>query len=472
MNLTRTRPSWLALIVLICIVTRLGIYLAFPSVFAFEKTGVIQGFDAYDIYATNLLKAGVYGLQPGVPDADFPPLYGYALALVYGLFGRGSLQVVVFHIVLDCLAIILLVQIGERLFPQSSAIALLAGLFYALYPYLVFQTLTVIDTPIFTLCTYIFILLMILLVERQGLDRRGLVLATFGGLVLGLTALDRPVIFALLIAVAAWFLVRVGFVQTLKRLVLVGVVSVAVLLPWNIRNYQVFHAVVNVATNAGMNFWFGNSQFTIPFFRAGFHTHWANPGTPPEPLDHLKNDSWMLSLAVKFLREHPEKIPELYWVKLLAYWSIDIFPRRNPIESAVAIPGTEDLVTVTTNAQGELEVAPKPGQDAVVAYSQPLFDQIGRAVHIAYFGGLFLLALAGIALSRRQWRSVSLLWFIQISMTVFYVIFSGPTTRYRVPTDPLLFLFSAYTLVWLWPYVRTRVSRIERHEPALAVSEK
>ena len=100
-------------------------------------------------------------------------------------------------------------------------------------------------------------------------------------------------------------------------------------------------------------------------------------------------------------------------------------------------------------AGGELELGGLPPGDPVGAYSTLLFDQIGRTIHRFYYGGLFFLALAGIALTLRYWREVSLLWFVQISMTLVYVFFH-PSTRYRVPTDPMLFLFSAYALVWVW----------------------
>ena len=143
----KLKPSWLTLIIVLCVTLRLGTYLIFPSIFAFEKTGVVQGFDSYDKYGQNLLSTGVYGLQPGIPDADFPPLYGYELAVVYGVFGRGSLQVALFHSLLDSLSIILLSEIGRRLLPHGRAVGLLAGLFYALYPYLIFQSLSVTDTP-------------------------------------------------------------------------------------------------------------------------------------------------------------------------------------------------------------------------------------------------------------------------------------------------------------------------------------
>ncbi|MEO8398033.1 MAG: hypothetical protein ABI700_33875, partial [Chloroflexota bacterium] len=66
---------------------------------------------------------------------------------------------------------------------------------------------------------------------------------------------------------------------------------------------------------------------------------------------------------------------------------------------------------------------------------------------------LLALALVGVALTLKRWRDLALLWFVQISMTIMYVVFH-PSTRYRVPSDPLLFLFSAYTLVWAWTQVR------------------
>ena len=74
---------------------------------------------------------------------------------------------------------------------------------------------------------------------------------------------------------------------------------------------------------------------------------------------------------------------------------------------------------------------------------------MGRALHRVYFGGLFALSLLGMAVTAREWRQVSLLWFVQISMTIIYMAFH-PSTRYRAPTDPLLFLFSAAALWWLW----------------------
>jgi len=83
-------------------------------------------------------------------------------------------------------------------------------------------------------------------------------------------------------------------------------------------------------------------------------------------------------------------------------------------------------------------------------------------LHRFYFGGLLLLALVGIALTLSQWREVALLWFVQMGMTLIYIIFH-PSTRYRAPTDPLLFLFAAYTVyrVSMWA-VHQRARRSAR----------
>src|SRR5215471_16703435 len=119
-QLSRLRPYALLGVLILCAAVRIGALIAFPSVFAFNQTGAVQGSDAYDIYARNLLTTGVYGYTPGVPDATIPPLYSYALALVYAVFGRGYWQVGLFHTALDMLSIVLLYQIGKRLMPNPA----------------------------------------------------------------------------------------------------------------------------------------------------------------------------------------------------------------------------------------------------------------------------------------------------------------------------------------------------------------
>lgn len=448
----------LAVLLAAAVLIRMGVLLAFPSVFAFDQTGTIHGSEAYDAYAQNLLATGVYGRTAGVPDAAIPPLYSYALAVVYGLFGRGYVQVGLFHSLIDAACIGMLYQIGKRVMPRGEWVGWVAGACYAFYPYLIFQNLTLIDTPFFMLLLYAFVLCMVLLRERQGLNGGTWGLAAMGGVLLGLSLLARPILPPLALFIALWFLFRLSLVQAVARLLPVALVGGLVLAPWIARNFQVFGAFVPMTTTSGANFWQGNSEFTVPYFRAGYDVQWTSPTLTTEDKNSREADAERFALAWQYLRENSDQVPTLLWTKFLVHWSIDIAPRLNPVAGEVPRLDYEGNVIRETDAEGGIELGGLPPGDPVDAYSQPLFDQIGRTLHRFYYGGLFFLALVGVMLTVRQWRDVSLLWFVQISMTAVYVFFH-PSTRYRVPTDPMLFLFSAYVLVVLWGWLVTRWQR-------------
>lgn len=465
----------LAVILALAVILRVAVLLAFPSVFAFDQTGEIQGSDSYDTYAQNLLATGVYGHTPGVPDALIPPLYSYALALVYGVFGRGYLQVGAFHILLDALSIAMLYTIARHLFKPPAAvssepepaltpadwIAALAALFYAVYPYLIFQNLTLIDTPLFMMLLHAFVLAMVLLRERTMLDKTTWALAIGGGLALGLGMLARPILPPLALLVAVWFLFRLNILQTLLRLLPVAVIGGLVVVPWIARNYAEFHAFIPMTTTSGANFWQGNSRYTVPYFRAGYDVQWTSPDVmQTQDLTSQAADAERFAQAFQYLRENPAQIPELLWVKFQVYWSVDIAPRYNPTAGQRLSLDDQGSVVVETGGHVNLTHG---ANDPVNLYSDSLFDQIGRTVHRLYFGALLLLALVGIVVSARGWREVALLWFLQISMTLVYLAFH-PSTRYRVPTDPLLFVFSAYALVWTWQWLQRK-----RRAPARTV---
>ncbi|MCC6616267.1 MAG: glycosyltransferase family 39 protein [Anaerolineae bacterium] len=462
------RAAWryrLLFVLLLAVLLRLIIFLGFPSVFDFVATGAIHGSDSYDAYAQNLLATGIYGRTLGQADALIPPLYSYLLAGLYGLFGRGALQVALLHIVLDCFSIAFVYDIARRLLPRGDIVGTLAGLMYAFYPYLIFQNLTVIDTPFFMTELYAFTWLMVLLRSRPTFDGRGWLLAIAGGLVLGLGMLTRPILppFALLVGI--WFLLRLNLWQTLARLLPVALIGMLTLVPWIARNYDVYGAFVPMTITSGSNLWQGNSRYVIPYFRAGYDVQWTSPD--PEEIDNLdpqsrEADAKRFELALDFWRENPDKLVELFGLKFLVHWSIGIAPRLNPTEGELPRIDYQGNIVVEQGEDGELLLTDLPPGDPVGAYSLPLFDQVGRAVHVIYWGSLFVLGCVGIVLTWRQWRDVSLLWFLQIAMTLVYVVFH-PSTRYRVPTDPAWFIFSAAALVSLYFWYTNRRTSAAPH---------
>lgn len=460
MTNSATFPRWLdflirhklAALLLLVVVVRIAVFVAFPGVFAWDQTGAIHGSAAYDTYARNLIATGAYGLTPGVPDALLPPTYSVALAGIYGLFGRSAVSVALWHISLDVLTVYALFELGRRLFRgwgagRAEAVGWLAGLFTAVYPYLVFQNLTLIDTPLYMALLYLWLLMMAAQRDRKRFSARTLMLGLLGGVVLGVGTLARPVLPPLAALVAVWFLFRLPLGQAILRLMPVAAVSLLIIGLWSARASQVYGTPVLLTANGGANFFQGNNPDTIPYLRAGYDVQWIGgqlegiePNTP-------EADRALQQAALDYLRQNPGQIPELIWLKLTAHWSLDIFPYRNPAEGEA--PRLDDQGDAEQTGAGDaVELGGLPPGDPVAAYSGSLFDQIGRTVHIVYFGGLLALALLGLAVTARLWRDVALLWFVQLMLTALYVLFHS-STRYRAPTDPALFLFSGAALVWL-----------------------
>ena len=441
---------------------RLIVLLAFPSVFAFSEPGAdIHGSEAYDIYALNLLASGVYGREAGLPDSTLPPLYSALLALLYGVFGRNYLVVGLAHVLIDLLSIALLYDITRRLFARGMLsvhrdwIAALSALFFALYPYLIFQNLTLNDTALWILLLHLFAWLIIQLREREPFDRGTLGLSVAGGVVLGLSALTRALLPSLALLVVIWFRFHLSWRPTILRLLPVALISVAVVAPWLIRGHQIHGGFVAIALNSGENLYQGNNPQTIPIFRAGYDVQWSSrPIDVPRTDDPYLNNRLLMEAGWRYLREHPGAIPELLWVKLLVYWNPQVTPLNNLRQG--------ERLEVTD--AGDVRIIRGDGSQtgtsaAITAYQdEGLFNVFGRGLHLVYFGGLWLLAILGAWRTRRDWRMLSLLFFVQISQTAVYLLFH-PSTRYRSPTDPLLFVFSAAAVVWMVRWWRARRSQ-------------
>ena len=449
----------LFVVIAVAIIARLTLLVAFPQVFAFSEPGAeIHGSEAYDEYAINLVETGVYGRVPGVADAGLPPLYSYVLSLIYRLFGRHYVAVAAAHILFDALSTALLYDICRRLFPRDpqrgERTGALAGLFFALYPYLIFQNLTLNDTALWILLVHLFVWLLLRLREREALDRGTLLLAAEAGAILGIATLARALLPALALLAVIWFLFKLNWTQTVLRLLPVALVSLLVLLPWLMRSQHIYGDFVPIALNSGENIFQGNNPHSAAVFRAGYDVQWltAPPDIPPvtEP---VRRNNALAAAGWRYLRENPEAIPELLLIKLGVYWNPQVTPLRNLRQGEQLAVDDKGEVVIISGQGSQIGVTA-----ANAAYQDDgLFNVIGRGAHVVYFGGLLLLAIAGIWLSRREWRMLSLLLFAQLSQTLMYLLFH-PSTRYRSPTDPLLFVFSAYAVLWVVGWWRGRDS--------------
>ena len=466
-GMTAWRSGWqhvsarpLRWILLLALAARLTGLALFPHYF---DLGREQGIITHDIYARNLLETGVYGYERGVADAELPPLYSVFLALLYATVGRGYWQLGLAQSFLELISIAALYDIARRLWPQGAGllkasnsgtcIAALAALCYAVYPYLIFQSLTMIDTALYIAGVYALLWVVVRLNAAHGALVCWLGLA--GGLLLWLLLLLRPNIIVLLPFVALWLAIRWGWLGSLRRLAPLVLLSAIFLLPWLAFGASVYGRPVFIALHGGGNFLQGNNPCTVAFLRAGYDTSWMSldADVPKgESANLVEEDSALLRAGLDYLAQNPGAIPELLWVKFFVYWGVDIWPPQNP-------PTAENFATLEAVCPGQgLAIGAVSEEDPLRIYDEAPEAGTFRLLHRWYFGPLLLLAILGVALSWREWRQVSLLWGVQLSMTLVYVAFH-PATRYRAPTDPLLFVFSAIALCWLWERGRSVFAR-------------
>jgi len=423
----RNKFSWLIALFLAALALRLVAvaYLPSPDIAVSES-----GRTAVNLLSGRGYTFDFYGYRQAQPLRSFmPPLYTAILAAcMAGASGHAALALKLFQALLTSLSVPLIYAIGEAAF--QPAVGVLAAVATAVYPVLLVVTTqpTITATNIFLLC----LLLWTMFRVRESATGPRIALA---GFVLGLNALNRPLILGFGLAIACWFfLIR----DQLSRKWYVPVVGIAVvsaltITPWTVRNLVVQHSLIPVSTNGGFTFWNGNNPFTTG---SGFdvyteraeryvgHAPTSAQGTDSpiivwepyplpheiadrvESLDEVSLERALYAAGLRFIREHPRDWLRLEYAKLIGFWwfRANIGTYRNFYRSAWIRP------------------------------------------YQLVYSLLFASFLAGMFFTRRRWRTLFLFYALFGFLTLAYVAYNV-ITRYRWEIEPLMFLFAAAAVV-------------------------
>ena len=420
-----TVRRWLAAILLVTVLGRVAFILLFDHTLSLQTSG-------YDTYAVNLIEGrGYTRFDDRSGDSDLPPLYPFFLAGVYEVLGRDPIAVAVVQIGLDALTVLLLFWIGRRV--AGEAVGLLAAAFYGAYPYLLYQNLTLNDTGVF-----IFLLAAGIAAAYKARDTRNWRWAAALGVAFGLGALTKTLIVLVLPLLALWWWHALG----LRRAVILGAASgialALVIAPWAVRNTRLHGELVLISTNGGSNLHQGNNPCVADYLARGWDAQWVRciELAPPE-LSETEADRWHREQALTYLREHPGEWPRLFWTKLWVLWSPVIMPYDLPPDPYLV-------------------------DDAVLQFESTAF-QAARVIHAIYFTPLLILGLAGLILGWRDRREIAPLVAVFAAITIAYLIFH-PSTRYRSPADPFVFVLAGYALLRLCPALIRRLGLPVSHE--------
>jgi 4-amino-4-deoxy-L-arabinose transferase-like glycosyltransferase len=349
------------------------------------------------------------------------PLYPYLLALLYKISGSSiAFAILVQHLIGACT--VMLVYFWSREYFRTG-VAVLAASFAALYwPLVYFEGELLIVTLI--VCLDALLLYLVAVARRRGWLR----LWAVPGVIAGLSAVARPSIL-IFVVVMPWVMRSAVRDNWIRRLIPFAVGVAVVVAPVLVRNAIVGRDFVPIASQGGVNFYIGNnpqsngSQAHVPGARADLYGTYQGAIEMAEreagrPLKPSQVSNHYFRKGMEFILYSPGDAMALTAKKFYLFW-------------AGAERSNNKFIQFFWRKFG-LGALPLPG-----------FWLIGP------------LGLAGCILLWRKRRELAPLYVFLISYMVGVVIFFV-NARFRLPVAPVLIVFAAYALSYIWVAFRSR----------------
>jgi len=386
----------------------------------------------YGVVARSLLAgtgfSGSAWFVPFGPTAFMAPVYVYLLYGCLALFhGAGYLALELLQCLIGATCCVLLLLIAKRAFsPRAS---LCAGLVLAFYPTHVYLT-----TAIHPLVLITATLLLCVWRSQIAAEAPTTVNALFLGLSLGFAALTDPAILCFVPLAIAWpyfFAAKKWQRGRTEFAALTVVFMLVAIAPWTIRNYAVFHKFIPVKSQFGFVLWVGNHQ-GAPGTQSIVHPD----GTPGDVNEHISPaERARLSklgepaayqelgrAAVQYITAHPRETALLTAKKAGYYWW---FPT---------------WLTCPRCSKGTV----------LTQFHHP---------DMAVWAVALVLIVCGMILDAMRIRRWFYLLAAPASYTALYAItLVGNNSRYRMPVECLMLVFSGVTLEYLYDcWIRPRI---------------
>jgi 4-amino-4-deoxy-L-arabinose transferase-like glycosyltransferase len=362
--------------------------------------------------STSLLSSGVLGYD-GTPSTYYEPLYPILLAIARRVGDDQLLAVLVVQALIGAIGGVYLYELALGL-SRSASTAAIATAMYAFYPYLVAQSSALEEV------TLLSTLLVAAAYHYTNAERLGHSLAC--GVMFGLALLTRTAVLPIVLVGALALAAR----RRISNACVVGVIALLVYAPYAARNHLVDGSLL--PTRSGFNFFKANcaySEAVIPTYMIDVLNAYAADVLDAVPdVEHATEkeiDRVYTTLAFDFVRKDPKR-SALRWLRNAIYL---FYPRLVPFHPIA--PTTRAKLV----APNEIIVT-DPGERGIA-------EQVCYALS---YGPIFVAALVGVFLRRRELERDLILYLIALSFAAVYSV-SWPATRVRVPMDFVLIFFAA-----------------------------
>jgi 4-amino-4-deoxy-L-arabinose transferase-like glycosyltransferase len=400
-------PGWM---VLIGFTLRI-LYIAIAHSYKFRTTDANFSFGweigriAYSL-ATGHGFSSPFGGDTG-PSAWTAPVYPWIVSLAFRAFGTyshaASFALLTFNSLCSALTAWAIYRTARKVFNEQ--VAIWSGWIWALLPYIMYWSVRWIWET--SLTALLLSLAFMLTVEMEGDSR---ITSWIGfGVLWGVIGLTNPSTLSFLPFAGCWLayqLYRRG-----KPFVLPAVTAAILfwmtMMPWLVRNYEVFHKPVFVRDNVGVEIRCGNNPLAEGIWVGMYH-----PSQNPilyrqyQEMGEAAYSAEQSRLAKQWIAENPRQFAVITFRKFVFYWNG--LPRLSKIQALEQFKNSLFLASSLLSIAG-------------------LILAIKNRVH-----GVFLFA--------------SLLIFYPL---VYYVSFPHP--RYRHPIDPELVILGVYLFTQVSP---------------------
>ncbi|UCH34881.1 MAG: glycosyltransferase family 39 protein [Armatimonadota bacterium] len=420
-----SRRAWVALVVLVALAV------AWRVSYFRQARPLPGGGDAieYDMIATTLLETATFRTPDhGLPHGEYAvrtPGYPVCLAALYWAgrqwFASRFALVRPVQLALDLCTLLLVFALARRLLGTRQA--WLVALLYAAYPgfwwaasYAYTETLTG------------FLWAAAVLLLTIGFEKRRARAFAMAGIILGAAALVRPTgqAFAAFLLVALLWAYGYRDRRWLWHALAFVVAFAAVISPWAIRNYRIFHRPVGLSSFGGLNFWSGNY---LPFhgrFRQASYpiVHRITAGSRDEmQADRaLWREGWR-NIGY-YVSHRPVDYAGLLWDKFHTFWSS------------------------------------YSGQALIVGWRQ-------RGLHGWHLhNALLLLGLVGFLAATLSARRYAAVFAVVAFVSLVHVATIAEEGRYNILVMPYVMILAVRALEWLLPGLFRSTQSSVAHHPS------
>jgi 4-amino-4-deoxy-L-arabinose transferase-like glycosyltransferase len=267
-NLFPARRTYLVVLFLLAFLLRFGVVIGLRDIHRFHGRSP-AGADAveYNAIALNLASGHGYAVTPGEPTSFRAPGLPLLLGSLYSISYENYPLAYMVLIVAGALTCLFTYCAARELL--SEGWARIAGLLTAVYlPHIYFSSIFMSEV-LFALCVGLGLWLLLVYLRNPSVW-----LLAGAGLCLGYAALCRPIGLLFPVFLAPALIVSRGrgnglrsawpnTARLVRGTVPLALAFAAVILPWTIRNYEVHHRLVLIATNGGSTFYGANNDITL-----------------------------------------------------------------------------------------------------------------------------------------------------------------------------------------------------------------